>query len=427
MSIDLQRLPSGERGWNAFIAWGTALGDDRYERHYLELKGVVDLTQKAGRHKVAKFILGAANRDAVKAEKYFDGRALMVLGVGAATPPGVGAFEMQHLEADVAALAGVDGPVWDLHRIPLGDGRDILVIIVDPPTGRIWPTLKDGAGLFDGDVYVRVDGASRKAKGGERELMLRRAARPSRELDVDVQVLGQVLIAGIDRSDLRILAARRVAQLQESWELARATSESSILSPIGLRESRSDEQFQDQVARFEREAHEKPELGVLPIAAFIGDGIQLMLTNANNTFLRDIRVDLEFDYPLTAVRWAPKEGRPPGPFANSPAVWGQSNPSAEFAPLALPGAMNGRVRILRESPAHLSVTMAELRPGYEERSDDDDVVLVAPIENLDDAPEKITGKWKLSAARFDDLREGSFMLEASAYDWVEVIRHVGGL
>ena len=428
VNFDVERLPAGERGWGAFAEWVKTL-DDRYERHYLELKGEVDLTQKAGRHKIAKFILAAANRDPYKVTKYFDGRALMVLGVGGDTPPGIGAFEMQDLEADVASFAGVDGPAWDLHRIPLGGGRDILVIIVEPPTGRIWPTLKDGTGLADGDLYIRVDGASRKAKGAEVRLMLERATKPAREFNVDVSFVGTVLVARVNTDDLRTIAMSKVAQLQESWERARPTPGSRILSPLRLSERRSDQEFQDQLARFEQDAHLHPERGMLPVAASIGDGIQVVLTNVKNTFLRDLRVDMEFDQAVTAVRWAERDSRAKL-FADAPLPWGTdgfANSVADFTPRALPGEMDRRVRITQATPARLSVTMAELRPRYEERSDDDDVVLVSVVNIGEDLPETISGTWKLSVSDFDEVRGGSFTLPVAAYDWVQAIRGIGGL
>jgi hypothetical protein len=94
--LDLERLPVGERGWEAFLDW-VKTTDDRAERHFLEFKSTIDLNAKPDRIKVVRFILGASNRDSAKAAKYFDGRALMVLGLAkgrAEEPGGVAAIEM---------------------------------------------------------------------------------------------------------------------------------------------------------------------------------------------------------------------------------------------------------------------------------------------------------------------------------------------
>ena len=78
MALDLSRLPIGHLGWKHFVdEVGTY--DDRHERHFLELKSDVPLDSDKNRAKVAKFILGTANRSPDAAASYFDGHALLVL------------------------------------------------------------------------------------------------------------------------------------------------------------------------------------------------------------------------------------------------------------------------------------------------------------------------------------------------------------
>jgi hypothetical protein len=61
LEIDLTRVPRGELAARVLVA-ALAQTDDRAERHFLEIKSSVDLKSKEGIAKVAKFILGAANR-----------------------------------------------------------------------------------------------------------------------------------------------------------------------------------------------------------------------------------------------------------------------------------------------------------------------------------------------------------------------------
>src|SRR5690606_17663034 len=117
--IDLSRLPTGARGWSALVAWAAG-SDDRQERYFLELKSDVDLTTKHGRHKVAKFILGAANRDPAKAAKRFGGHAVMLLGVSVGATNGIPPFEAQDLEREVRKFTGASGPGWDFERVVVG-------------------------------------------------------------------------------------------------------------------------------------------------------------------------------------------------------------------------------------------------------------------------------------------------------------------
>lgn len=77
----------------------------------------------------------------------------------------------------------------------------MLLLIVDPPQwGQPpFPCLKDGEGLVDGDVYVRTDGETRKAKSGEiKELSRRIAAGTALAVDFDVDFVGEVVPAVVD-------------------------------------------------------------------------------------------------------------------------------------------------------------------------------------------------------------------------------------
>lgn len=61
MTLDTSRKLDGIRDLRAVVDEAVAHGD-AVENHYLEIKSDVDPTTKIGAVKVAKFILGAANR-----------------------------------------------------------------------------------------------------------------------------------------------------------------------------------------------------------------------------------------------------------------------------------------------------------------------------------------------------------------------------
>jgi len=183
--VETGKLPVGKRARAAFVA-ALEASDDRAERHYLELKSGFDLNRRADRRKVVKFILGAAHREPAKAARHFEGHAVLVLGLPLDGVRGVPKFEVMDLEREISEFAGPDPPAWDIDTIAVDEGRDIVLIIVDPPTGRIWPVLKDGEPLWSGDIYMRADGQTRKANGPEVVAMLARAATPGRVLDVAV-------------------------------------------------------------------------------------------------------------------------------------------------------------------------------------------------------------------------------------------------
>lgn len=59
-ALDMDRLPTGQHQWRTLVEGLLAVGDDRHEGHHLELKSEVDMSTKAGRAKIAKFILATA-------------------------------------------------------------------------------------------------------------------------------------------------------------------------------------------------------------------------------------------------------------------------------------------------------------------------------------------------------------------------------
>ena len=106
----------------------------------------------------------------------FGGHALMVLGVGDGRVVGVPAFEAKDLAVTVQRLMGADGPRWDFERIQIDD-KDVIVVVVDPPTGEVWTCRGDGEGLTDGAIYVRADGETRRATGDEIRALIDRAKK----------------------------------------------------------------------------------------------------------------------------------------------------------------------------------------------------------------------------------------------------------
>ena len=81
-ALDLSRAPRGELAAASLVDAVAKVGD-LAERHYLELKGPDDLASKVNKQKIAKFILGAANRLTDKAMEAFEGCAVMILGITA--------------------------------------------------------------------------------------------------------------------------------------------------------------------------------------------------------------------------------------------------------------------------------------------------------------------------------------------------------
>lgn len=200
-AIDLTRAPRGELAAAQLV---TAVADagDLAERHYLELKGPPDLATKVNKAKVAKFILGAANRLPDRAAEAFEGYGVMIVGITKQGIEGVPPIEMLALSQVIQPFLGAAGPHWDVVRVPVeGSTNQVLVILVDPPQVGQPPFIcrSNGEGLQSGRIYYRGDGETREANADELDLLMARgASRPPAPVELDVAVVGTVVPLIVD-------------------------------------------------------------------------------------------------------------------------------------------------------------------------------------------------------------------------------------
>ena len=151
----------------------------------LELQGSEVLAGgKAGFAKIAKFIIGASNRDPELAKSEFQGYAIMVIGVESnGELSEVLRCEDQEINSQIEGYLGGEAIHWFTHWIhPSGDfKKGVLFLLVPPPQNgdQIRWCRKDGVGLTDGAIYVRSRGETRIAKGLDLEMLTRRAGTSS--------------------------------------------------------------------------------------------------------------------------------------------------------------------------------------------------------------------------------------------------------
>ena len=386
--IDLSCLPTGARGWAALIAWAAA-SDDRLERYFLELKSDVDLGAKHGRHKVVKFILGAANRDPAKAGKRFGGYAVMLLGVGAGSATGISPCEAQDLEREIRKFTGAEGPGWDYEQIPVDVDHSVIAIVVDPPTGRVWPCLADGEGMTNGDIYVRGDGRTEKATGAEIQAMLTRAGASSvasKLPEITVEILGEALAVRFDSGRL-VTFIKEVAQdYLDDVDVPEPTSPFGAWAGHAPSERRSKVEFRGQVERWQAAALADPASGLNELAARMAVSIRLRVTNPVKTSLRDVRIDIELDSPTRALDWEEpyKKGERAVLFQDRPLAWGSDSflsvLGSNFVSPFAARDNSGVVRITQSSPPRLSLSLDLLRAAEIYVSEEDEVVLVLFVE-----------------------------------------------
>lgn len=181
------------------------------ESMWLEIKGPLDLNRGGDVAKLAKFILGARNRDPVHAARHIGGYTAMAIGVGGGEAIGAKLVEEGVLADKLRKVIGDDHD-WEMHRISRGDTR-IAVLLVDPPDGHLHGAhAETGEGkdlVRSGAIYVRARDHTRPPNAGEMGALMKRhdaASNPLPQPEVSVLIEGSVqAFEGIDVSRPRFL------------------------------------------------------------------------------------------------------------------------------------------------------------------------------------------------------------------------------
>lgn len=201
MTFSTDIVPLGERAWQSVIDHVMAVGDAA-ETTYLEAKSTLDVASKAGRAKVAKFLLGAANRLPTEANRHFNGYGVLVIGAEKGTAQGVQrGTEAHDLENSLRPYLGSQFPPFEFGRVGVSDEREVLFVIAQPPRNGQPPfpchkTYQGDDGrdsLEDGAVYVRGASNTRPARAGEMLALVERAKGGGKTpIDLDVEITGPV-------------------------------------------------------------------------------------------------------------------------------------------------------------------------------------------------------------------------------------------
>jgi hypothetical protein len=435
LEIDLTRVPRGELAARALVE-ALAQTDDRAERHFLEIKSSVDLKSKEGIAKVAKFILGAANRMPDVAARYFEGHAVMVLGVGAGSTPGIEPVEALDIERGVRPYLSVNGPRWDLQRVPVDDGREVLLVIVDPPkTGQpAFPCFKDGPGLNNGQIIVRGDGETRQATG-EKVLLLQQRGRLDRpDVDLTVAIEGTAVAYRCDESVLedhiesetsRLIAALRAFRGTNPYAIA----STSLLAGMGQREEdRTADDYRQQIEAWATACRAGWTSAVDALAAVISSPTTVVITNREQAFLEDVEVEVYLEGPVMGVRPTSRESFDPYDLLPSPPrTWGPwldrsmfSVPNLggyTYAP-SMPSISNLNFR--NGGSVNIDVQVGDLRPRQAYRTDDDELVLVVDGDDL----HELTGSWRITARGHHAVYEGNLVVAVEHRDMTPVMERL---
>ena len=134
-TLDTNSIPLGESSWRAILKYVQKVGDEA-ETSYLEIKSTLDITDEQGRIKIgnqakvkiAKFLLGAANRLPKDAARHFQGYAVLVVGAEKANVQGIPRGIEQHdLEDALGPYLDSQFPGFELGRMPISETKEVQV------------------------------------------------------------------------------------------------------------------------------------------------------------------------------------------------------------------------------------------------------------------------------------------------------------
>lgn len=459
--IDLSRAPRGVLAAQQLIA-AVAEQGDLAERHYLELKSTLNLATKKDKEKIAKFILGAANRLPDIAATAFEGYGVMIIGVAEKSVVGIPPVEMMEISRVIQQFVGAAGPRWDILWVPIESSpNQVLVILVDPPRRGQgpFPCRANGESLTDGRVYVRADGETREAKADELDLLFQRGfAGAVVDVDFSVEVIGEVAPAFMDvartldeylRSERQRLESAVPRKELKQREVSKSTT-ASVTDLAGFQsalnaaaslsrammepEERTEWDYLDSIDRWEarfRSAWDKA------FSKIIGSQFQpaiVKITNRTTTFFHDVELKLhlagdvsavefesrkyaknfkDFGLPLPPREWGPRQ-RALGFNTAHLAAANLYTPSARpYIPPSISYENGGSVT--------LEITVGELRPRGSFESENDELVLLVG----DPALTTIKGSWDLTARGHNDVYSGDITVKVSpAHDLTGAARQI---
>lgn len=445
-TLDVSRAPRGVIAATALIH-ALENEDDRVERHYLELKGTLDLNSRRDAAKVAKFILGAANRPISLAETAFEGTAAMVVGVTNGKPVGVPPIEPMELARAVERYVGVAAvaPRWDVVRVGVPDSpNEVLIVLVEPPVeGQpMYLCLANGDGVADGAIYMRADGETRQATADEIKALLQRAAAgtvPQVELAVDIAYSPYSLTIDVDAAVADFVTAVR-AHLFEAADEQPAPGiglGAAVFAAAWLPEDRSREAYVAEISEWEIALREAVRLAPAELVGQLLPPVVVTVTNNSDAFLREVELNIHLEGEITGAGYdhAPALKNVSLTLPPLPRRWGpRPNPALALQlPSSLLSGMPSQPTFPTYKPSRttwdntgsvtISLDVGDLRPRGSVEVDEEEFVLWLPGGTENEAV--TNGKWTITAVDHHRVFSGVVQLKPTKHaDLTELLQEL---
>lgn len=458
--LDTTKAPRGVLAAQSLVAVVAEQGD-LAERHYLELKSTLNLSTKRDKEKIAKFILGAANRMPDVAATAFEGYGVMIIGVAQDAVTGIPPVEMMEISKVIQQYVGAAGPRWDIVWVPIENTTSqVLVVLVDPPKlGQgPFPCRASGESLTDGRIYIRADGETREAKSEEVDLLVQRGAAGTQvEVDFAIEVTGEIASVTFDKSVtvdeyVERVRTRLVAELPKNETSSPRTASSFKADIAGLStyrsaldsmtsvagalmepENRTEDEYLNSIDRWESRLRTAWEAAIPKIAASQLQPIIIKIANRTTTFFHDVEVKLHLEGDVYAfdyrdLRWAdnfsdlelPQPPRKWGPRQHSLNIPNYTNMAHLHTPSVTPYIPRS-INYQNGGSVDLELDIGELRPRGIYQSEDEEIVLAVTDRSL----ATIHGTWELTTRGHNDVYAGEIdVAVAGARDLTSLARHI---
>ncbi len=328
-------LPLGELEWSKFVDWAASHGDT-VESDWLELKSDVDPTSRTGAAKIARFILAAANRDPDDAARNLSGHAVLLLGITAGTVKGLQPVENLQLKRVIEPFLGDSGPRWDVVRVPGSDG-EVLAFVVQPPRqgDPIHAAQKNGVDIRDGQIYVRVDGASEPNTSSQLERLIGRSRSVAEPTHLEVSIDGAVgvfvyqqdavfeILEELRRKYLAKLPSKQDVEYPSALKSVLQTqAQLSAISAMQRPEERTEREFREEIDRYIQACRAAVPALAKQIMGGIADPITIRLTNKSQQFLKSIELVIHVSGKVEALPSLDQDTPMEDVFPYAPRSWG---------------------------------------------------------------------------------------------------------
>lgn len=427
--VDIQRVLRRPEDVQA-LASAVWSADENDELDWIEWKGSLDLSAKAGAAAVARAVLGLANREPARAARHCGGCGYVVVGVEPGNALGVAKLDPAVLsQALNPYLGGHDGPVWSPQYARV-EGVDVLVVIVEPPVAgdRVFPLRRTyqtlstsnekATTVLEGTVFVRHVGKTERATASDIDMLsARAAAKPTTDLPDEVTVAVRPAMLPLSvfapRSDLDgVLAQVRTARLAEARRLdAQRPDPLEITSKfIRFGDTRTIADYERQLDDYLGQWREV--FPAFATVAFVDDPssrLTLSITNLGMRNLRGTELVLQLPDGVTVLdEWPEEPDRP-----RAPKALGEQRPDSTsllippyIGPLSAPTFGNWTYACDGKTVTFDSI---DLRPQKTEHLEE--MIVLVDESHADNSA--ITIEWRVTSTAFDGVRRGSFSVPIS--------------